>query len=77
MDRRVNGWTNAWWMKGCIGKWVNTDQTTHADHQTMLHKHSLVERSVSWANSTPLWGLLNTILDTWLINRPNTSIVLV
>ena len=46
--------------------------TTHADHQTMHHKHSLMEKSESWANSTPLWGLLNTTLDNWLINRPNS-----
>ena len=37
--------------------------TIHADHQAMLCKQSLMERSVSWANSTPLWGLLDTILD--------------
>ena len=44
-------------------------QSINADHQAMLHIHSLMDRSVSRANSTPLWGLLDTILDTWLINH--------
>ena len=46
-------------------------QTIHADHQSTLRKHSLMERRVSWANSTPLWGLINTFVDNWLIIRSN------
>ena len=50
-------WTNACWVGGVLASGSVLTQIIHADHQTiMLLKHSLMERRLSLANSTTLYG---------------------
>ena len=37
-------WTNVWWMSDVLASESLLTQTIHADHQTMLRKHRLVDR---------------------------------
>ena len=60
-------WTNAWWLGNVLANELLLPQPIHADHQTIFRKHSLRESSVSRTNSTPLWGLLDTITDQSIV----------
>ena len=64
----ADAWSrDAWWMGDVLANESLLTQINHSDHQTMLRKHSLMERSVSRANY-PFMG--SRIFDNGLISRP-------